>query len=102
MVKHIVMWKLKDFAEGKSKEENIKFIKKELENLVNLIPEIKLLEVGENILPDKIYDAVLYSEFDSLEDLEIYQNHPEHKKVASYISKIRDDRIAGDYMVENP
>ena len=99
MVKHIVMWKLKDFAEGKTKEENIKYIKKELENLVNLIPEIKFLEVGENILPDKIYDAVLYSEFDSLEDLEIYQNHTEHKKVASYIAKIRDDRIAGDYII---
>jgi len=99
MVKHIVMWKLKEFAEGKSKDENIKFIKSELENLVNLITQIKHLEVGKNILPDIDYDAVLYSEFESVEDLEIYQNHPEHKKVAAYIAKIRDGRIAGDYIV---
>jgi len=99
MVKHIVMWKLKDFAEGKSKEDNIKFIKSELENLVNLIPQIKLLEVGKNILPNMDYDAILYSEFESVEDLEIYQNHPEHKKVASYVAKIRDGRIAGDYII---
>ena len=99
MVKHIVMWKLKDFAEGKSKEENIKFIKSELENLVNLIPEIKHLEVGANILPNETYDAILYSEFESVEDLEIYQSHPEHKRVAAYVAKVRDGRIAGDYII---
>ena len=98
-VKHIVMWKLKDFAEGKSKEENIIFIKSQLENLIDIIPQIKHLEVGKNILPNEIYDAVLYSEFDSFEDLEIYQNHPEHKKISAYVAKIRDDRIAGDYMI---
>ena len=101
MVKRIVMWKLKDFAEGKTKEENILFIKSELEKLIDFIPQIKFLEVGKNILPDSDseYDAVLYSEFDSTEDLEIYQNHPEHKKVAAYIAKIRDGRISGDYIV---
>ncbi|MCL1859174.1 MAG: Dabb family protein [Oscillospiraceae bacterium] len=98
MVKHIVMWKLKDFAEGKSKAENIRFIKSELENLVNIIPQIKYLEVGENIIPNEIYDAVLYSEFDSPENLEIYKNHPDHKKIAAYIAKIREGRIAGDYI----
>ena len=98
MVKHIVMWKLKDFAEGKSKEENIKIIKTELENLINLIPQIKLLEVGKNILPGETYDAILYSEFESVEDLKIYQNHPEHEKAAAYVAKVRDARIAGDYI----
>ena len=98
-IKHIVMWKLKDFAEGKSKEENIIFIKSQLENLIDIIPQIKHLEVGKNILPNEIYDAVLYSEFDSLEDLKIYQNHPEHKKISAYVAKIRDDRTAGDYMI---
>jgi len=93
------MWKLKDFAEGKSKEENIKFIKPKLENLMNLIPQIKFLEVGQTINGDAVYDAVLYSEFESPEDLQIYLDHPEHKKVAEYISKIRDGRIAGDYII---
>jgi len=99
MLKHIVMWKLKDFAEGKSKEENIQFIKSELENLVNLIPQIKFLEVGQTINDDAVYDAVLYSEFESPEDLDIYIEHPEHKRVAAYIARIRDGRIAGDYII---
>ena len=99
MVKHIVMWKLKDFAEGKSRGENIKYIKGELEKLKDSIKEIKFLEVGENVNADKSYDAVLYSEFDSLEDLEIYQNHPDHKKVAEYVGKVRESRVVGDYVI---
>ena len=99
MLKHIVMWKFKDFAEGKSREENIIYIKSMLESLVDLIPQIKFIEVGRNINPDKSYDAVLYSEFDSPEDLEIYQNHPEHKKISEYVSKVRDARIVGDYII---
>ena len=98
MVKHIVMWKLKDFAEGRSREENIKYIKSRLEALPDIIKEIKFIEVGANIHADKNYDAVLYSEFDTLEDLEIYQNHPEHKKISAYVSKVRDSRVAGDYI----
>ena len=99
MVKHIVMWKLKDFAEGKSKDENIEYIKAELESLADVIPQIKFLEVGKNILQGEPYDALLYSEFESADDLEIYQSHPAHKKIAGYIAKIRDGRVAGDYMV---
>ena len=99
MVKHIVMWKLKDFAEGRSREENIKYIKSRLEALPDIIKEIKFIEVGANIHADKNYDAVLYSEFDTLEDLEIYQNHPEHKKVSEYVGKVRDARIVGDYII---
>ena len=99
MVKHIVMWKLKDFAEGRSREENIKYIKCELEALPDIIKEIKFIEVGANINADKSYDAVLYSEFETLEDLEIYQNHPAHKKISQYVGKVRDARIVGDYMI---
>ena len=99
MLKHIVMWKFKDFAEGKSREENIEFIKSGLENLVNLIPQIKFLEVGKNINADASYDAILYTEFESPEDLEIYQNHPEHKKISEYVSKVRNARVVGDYII---
>ena len=100
MIKHIVMWKIKDFAEGKTKTENIELIKEKLENLKSFIPEIKFIEVGMNFNEsDMAYDAVLYSEFDTAEDLEIYQNHPKHKEVAEYIGKIRTDRAVGDYII---
>ena len=39
------------------------------------------------------------SEFDTFEDIDIYQEHPEHKKVAAYIGKVRISRAAVDYEV---
>ena len=43
------------------------------------------------------YDVVLVSEFKSLEDLNIYANHPEHLKAGEFVGKVREDRIAVDY-----
>ena len=99
MVKHIVMWKFMDFAEGKSKKENIEYVKLRLEKLADIIKEIKFIEVGANINADAGYDAILYSEFESPEDLEFYQNHPEHKKISEYVGKVREGRVVGDYIV---
>ncbi len=46
MIKHIVLWKLKDNVGGKSKLENALRLKKELESLNGKIPGMLLLEVG--------------------------------------------------------
>lgn len=101
MIKHIVFFGLAENAEGKSKEENAQFIKFELENLIHLIPEIKSIEVGINLpnAPKTNYDVALYSEFESMEAVEIYQEHPSHKRVAAYIGKVRTTRAAVDYKV---
>jgi hypothetical protein len=101
MIKHIVFFNLAEEAEGKSKLELAQFIKSELENLKNLIPQIINIEVGINIpnLPKTNWDLALYSEFANLEDLDIYQEHPEHKKVAAFIGKVRTERAAADYEV---
>ena len=101
MIKHIVFFGLADNAEGKSKAENAVIIKSELENLKHLIPQIKKIEVGINYpnAPKTNYDIALYSEFDTFEDIDIYQEHPDHKKVAAYIGKVRISRAAVDYEV---
>ncbi|WP_434295806.1 Dabb family protein [Clostridium botulinum] len=98
MIKHIVMWKLKEFAEGKYKLENANIIKINLEDLKHRIDEVKLIEVGVNINnSQQAYDVVLYSEFENLEDLNLYQNHPDHVKVGEFINKVKEDRIVTDY-----
>jgi len=99
MIKHIVFFTLAENAEGKSKVENAELIKSELENLINFIPQIKKIEVGINCpnAPKTDFDIALYSEFDSFEALDIYQEHPEHKRVAAYIGKVRTNRAAVDY-----
>lgn len=98
MIKHIVMWKLKDFAEGCSREENAKKIKAMLEALRGKIDQIVSLEVGINInSSDMAYDAVLVSEFEDEQRLKEYKEHPEHVKVSDFVAKVREGRAVVDY-----
>lgn len=100
MIKHIVMWKLKEFADGKEKQENAKIIKTGLESLQQKINELKFIEAGININNSpQAYDVVLYSQFENMEDLNIYQNHPEHIKVAEFVKKVVNERVVVDYEV---
>ena len=54
MIKHVVMWKLKNEAEGNSKSRNIELVKEKLLSLKPVISQISSLEVGEN------FNAILY------------------------------------------
>lgn len=92
MIKHVVMWKFKE-----NEEENIKKFLKGLNDLKQIIPEIKNMETGININPKNEYDAILISEFETMEDLEKYKNNPEHVKVSALCKEIRVERQAIDY-----
>lgn len=98
MIKHIVIWKLKENAAGTGKTVNAQKLKEDIEALKEVIPEIKAIEVGMNIAAsDQAGDVVLYSEFDSLADLEIYQNHSAHQDVVAFVKEIVSERRVVDY-----
>ncbi|MEG0296248.1 MAG: Dabb family protein [Clostridium sp.] len=97
MIKHIVMWTLKDFAEGNDKKENAKKIKESLEALKNEISVIKFIEVGINNNDSNVYDVVLNSEFETMEDLDIYQKHPAHVKAGGFVKLVTESRACVDY-----
>jgi iron-sulfur cluster repair protein YtfE (RIC family) len=99
MIKHIVFFGIADKAEGKTKTEMLQFIKQELEALIHLIPQLKKIEVGINHPEAAVgnYDLALYTEFENMADLDIYQVHPEHKRVAAYIGKVKTSRACIDY-----
>ena len=100
MIKHIVMFTLKDFAAGASRTDNARKIKHLLEGLKSKIDVIVSIEVGFAI--DKTsadYDVVVCAGFETLKDLETYQTHPEHLKVGEFIGKVRTDRKVIDYEV---
>ncbi|MEB3829159.1 Dabb family protein [Phormidium sp. CCY1219] len=100
MIKHIVMWRLKDTAEGASRDENARKMKAMLLALKDSIAEIKQIEVGMNALASPAaYDVVLYSAFESFDALQRYQKHPEHEKCKEFIGKIVSDRAVVDYEV---
>ena len=102
MIKHIVMWTIKTNVDGATKEEIVKILKVMLEGLKETIPVIHALEVGVNVNPgDTAYDIVLMSEFKSRNDLEIYQKHPDHVKVADFVGRVRELRAVVDYEVHS-
>lgn len=93
MIKHIVFWKLKEHANGMSKQENALAIKQQLENLNGQIEGCLKLEVGFDFLQSaESADVVLYSEFESKEALTYYANHPLHKAVMPFIAEARSER----------
>ncbi len=98
MVRHIVLWKLEERAEGKGKWENAALIKEKLEGLVAVIPELLEAEVGINQNGGN-YDACLVSKFESMEALQAYDAHPEHQKACDFIAKVRVSRVAIDYEI---
>ncbi len=98
MIKHIVMWTLKDEYKGSTKVELAKELKTQLLNLKGKIAELKFIEVGVNdLFPDKNHDVVLVTEFDSVNDLQTYAQHPEHLKVVEFVKEIATGRAAVDY-----
>ena len=100
MIKHIVMWKLKENAEGNGKEENAKLIKDKIEKLKEQIDIIVDIELGINIVEDpSAYDIVLYSVFKDKEDLNQYANNPLHLEIVKFVKKVVDSRIVVDYEI---
>ena len=98
MLKHVVMWRLKESAEGRTKAENVLYVKEMLDLLPDKIREIKNLEVGINMISaPPSYDLVLIVDFSNMLDLQSYQAHPEHVKVADYVLKVRETRAVVDY-----
>ncbi len=98
MIKHVVMWKFKDEAQGATKAENLAKVKAALEALPEKIPFIRHMEVNMNVNPSAAcYDAVLISEFDTLEDVLAYRDHPEHKKISEFVALVRESRASADF-----
>ena len=82
MVKHIVMFKLK---ESLSENEKIEIMNN--------------LHVGLNINPSEKWDICLDSTFDSLEDVKAYSVHPDHVAAAGIIKDAKEDRACVDFEI---
>lgn len=91
------MWKLKDEAHNNNKATNAKLIKEKLEALNGKIDGLLKLEVGIDVLGGGNYDVVLYSEVESIDALDIYQNHPLHQALLPFIREAVNSRVAVDY-----
>ena len=101
MIKHIVMWQLKDHAEGADKVTNAIKMKALLDACAHIVPGILKFEVVV-AQPgfDCTYDILLYSEFDSMAALAAYQNHPQHVALKPFVAAVRQARQCMDYEIK--
>lgn len=98
MVRHIVMFKLKEFASPAEKQAKLDEIKTRLEALIDKIDVLRKIEVKFNCNPAETWDLILITELDSLADVNTYANHPEHVAVAKgIIGPVKADRACVDY-----
>lgn len=100
MLKHIVMWKLKEHAEGADKATNALKWKALLDACKGITPGMLKFETALATPGlEATYDVVLYSEFESKEALDAYIQHPQHKALGPVIQAIREERQCMDYEV---
>lgn len=102
MIRHIVMWKLKDEAEGAPKEKNAQKLKLILEGLRTNIDEIKAVEVGIQTNPDEeeALDVVLICDFETELDFQMYTRNPHHQKAVNFIESVAEKRYFVDYKMD--
>ena len=98
MIQHIVMFKFKESANGKTKAENLVEAKARMMALKDQIPQIQGMEV---YFAPTNYDYILVSQFNSMEELEIYQKHPAHVAFGKFVGELRepDGRACMDYVL---
>lgn len=99
MIRHVVMFRYKEEAEGNNKKGNLAKTKVMLEDLVDKIAEIKYLHVGLNDeeADSSNYDLVLTVDVESIADLDAYQVNPDHQEVGKFIKKVKESRACVDY-----
>ncbi|HEU0253090.1 MAG TPA: Dabb family protein [Pyrinomonadaceae bacterium] len=95
MLTHIVVWKYRDDVEQFAREEHVNLLRK----LGKIIPEVKSLSVGFDILfLPRSYDTGLVAVFADQAALDAYTVHPEHVKVAEFGRSISQHVASVDFI----
>ena len=95
MVKHIILWKLKNEHNNTEVKQGIK---NNLEGLLGRIPGLVEIKVQTESLASSNADVMLYSVFESEEALKGYATHPDHVFVAdTYVRPFTETRLCLDF-----
>lgn len=98
MVKHIILWKLKEDLSAKEKQQVAEGIKEHLEALVGQVPGLLELKIEIEKLESSNADVMLDSTLESVEALQGYQKHPAHVAAADgYVRPYTELRLCMDY-----
>lgn len=95
MVKHIILWKLKD---EHNTDDVKKGIKEGLEGLLGVIPGLAEIKVQTDSLPSSTAGVMLYSVFESPDALKAYSKNPAHLHVANtFVRPFTETRLCLDF-----
>lgn len=100
MIKHIVMFKLKATSIN-SEMENALEAKKRFQTVIENVPQLKSGEVVINAeaAPQSNYTIALICDFETIDDLNAYQVHPEHLNFGKFIASVKENRACIDYEI---
>lgn len=97
MVKYIVLFKLRDDVFVEEKFVVMNSFKEVIEVLFVKIFVICKIEVGLNMNLGEIWNIVLYSEFDNLDDVKFYVIYFEYVVVGKILVEIKESWVCVDY-----
>lgn len=98
MVKHIILWRLKEDLGADEKRAAPENIKRELEALEGVVPGLVSMNIVIDSLESSNADVMMDSVFESEEALKGYQTHPAHVKAAdTYVRPFTAVRMCIDY-----
>ena len=100
MIKHIVLWTLKNRVNQRSRQETAAAIKEKIEGMRGRIPGLLHIEGGIDFTKSAdSWDVALYAELESREALAGYAIHPAHEEFKTFIGRSRQQRALIDYEV---
>lgn len=100
MIKHVILWNLKDELSETQKEQVRQKMKEGLENLSGKIPGLIEIKVNTKPLSSSNADIILDSAFKDEESLKGYAIHPEHLAISQgEMKNYLKSRVCMDYEV---
>ncbi len=99
MIRHVVMFRFLETAEGRTAWENALIAKNMLDDLVGKVPTLVRAEthLGYKDAAESNFHLILVSDFQDRQGLADYIVHPLHKAVGEFMKGVRETRACVDY-----
>lgn len=99
MIRHILFWQLKEkFRTGSAQAQALQVLRDSVRTL-EAIDGLRCAEIGPNLAGGE-YDLVFYAEFDDMDSLEDFREHPLHVAHRTRCAPYVTGRLAGDLAAE--
>lgn len=96
MIRHVILWKLREELSNAERERAAQKIKKELEALIGQVDGLMSVRVSIQPIAGSNMDLMLDSSFTDEAALEGYQMHPAHLKAKEFVKSVTTGRACMD------